>query len=97
VEPIQNDFSAFSDAFIAVKDEHMSVCQATKLVCVPEQTIRDRVKGNGTIDCVASGTPPILSEYEEAKVVKHINIVANLGYGCTRQEVCDIASWSNQY
>ena len=41
---------------------------------------------------MASGTPPILSDYEEAKVVKHINIVANLGYGCTRQEVCDIAS-----
>ena len=41
---------------------------------------------------MASGTPPILSEYEEAKVVKHINIVANLGYGCTRQEGCDIAS-----
>lgn len=42
-----------------------------------------------TIDCVASGTPPILSEYE---VVKYIKIVANLGYGCTGQEVCDIAS-----
>jgi hypothetical protein len=41
---------------------------------------------------VASGTPPILSEYEEANFVKYINIVVNLGYGCTRQEVCDIAS-----
>jgi hypothetical protein len=67
----------------------MSVCKAAKHFCVPEQTLRDRVKGKVTIDCVASGTAPILSEYEEAKVVK---IVANLGYGCTRQEVCDIAS-----
>ena len=70
----------------------MSVCKAVKLCCAPEKTLRDRVKGKVTIDCVASGTPPILSEYEEAKVVKHIMIVANLGYGCTRQQVCDIAS-----
>ena len=81
-----------SDAFIAVKDEHMSVCKAAKPFCVPEQTLRDLVKGKVTIDCVAFGTQLILSEYEEAKVVKHIKIVANFGYGCTRQEVCDIAS-----
>jgi hypothetical protein len=43
----------------------------------PEQTLRDRVKGKVTIDCVASGTPPILSEYEEAKVVK-INNQSNI-------------------
>ena len=81
-----------SDAFIAVKDEHMSVCKAAKPFCVPEQTLRDLVKGKVTIDCVAFGTQLILSEYEEAKVVKHIKIVANFGYGCTRQEVCDNAS-----
>jgi hypothetical protein len=70
----------------------MSVCKAAKPFCVPEQTLRDLVKGKVTIDCVAFGTQLILSEYEEAKVAKHIKIVANFGYGCTRQEVCDIAS-----
>ena len=65
----------------------MSVCKAAKLFSVPEQTLRDGVKGKISIDCISSGTAPILSQYEEAKIVKHIRIVANLGYGYTRQEV----------
>jgi hypothetical protein len=54
---------------------------------MPEQTLRDGVKGKISIDCISSGIAPILSQYEEAKIVKHIRIVANLGYGYTRQEV----------
>jgi len=71
----------------------MYVCKAAKLFSVPEQTLRDRVKGKISIDCISSGTAPILSQYEEAKIVKHIRIVANLGYGYTRQEVCDVATY----
>ena len=42
--------------------------------------------------CISSGRPPLLSLDDEAKLVKHIEIIATFGYGYTRSEVAKVAS-----
>ena len=56
------------------------------------QTLRDRVLGKIDIDSSTSGRAPVLSLEEEAKLVNHLQEVAKLGYGYSRQEVVDVAS-----
>lgn len=56
------------------------------------QTLRDRVLGKIDIDSSTSGRAPVLSLEEEAKLVNHLQEVAKLGYGYSRQEVVDAAS-----
>ena len=43
-------------------------------------------------DRTALGRLPILSQEEESQLVEHLKAMASVGYGCTRQEVVDMAS-----
>ena len=84
--------AALSDAYNAVKTENVSVCRASITFGVPEQTLRDRVKGIIHVDCVTTGRSPMLSVEEEAKLVNHLKYVAHYGYGYSRMEVVDLAT-----
>jgi hypothetical protein len=75
-----------------VKTENVSACRASTTFGVPEQTLRDRVKGIIHVDCVTTGRSPVLSMEEEAKLVNHLKSVAHYGYGYSRMEVVDLAT-----
>ncbi|KAJ8303666.1 hypothetical protein KUTeg_018776 [Tegillarca granosa] len=81
-----------ADAYNAVTANGVSVYTASRRFGIPEQTLRDRVKGFIEVDCVNSGRSPVLSLEEEAKLVNHLVEMAKLGYGYTRQELTNIAS-----
>ena len=53
---------------MAVKDGGVAVTKAAIQYRVPEQTLRDRVLGKVNVDCVSSGTSPVLTIDEEAKI-----------------------------
>jgi hypothetical protein len=59
---------------------------------VPITTLRDRLLGKIEAECISSGRPPLLSLDDEAKLVKHLKIIATFGYGYTRSEVAKVAS-----
>ena len=69
---------ALTDAYMAVKDDGFAVTKAAIQYRVPEQTLRDRVLGKVTVDCVSSGTSPVLTTEEEAKVVHHLRNMASM-------------------
>lgn len=79
-------------AYRSVVEEGVPVLRACKQFGVPQQTLRDRVLGKIEPDCVTTGRAPVLSQYEEAKLVDHIESMASYGYGYTMQEVADIAT-----
>lgn len=84
--------TSLHNAYKFVKEQNVSVCKAAKIYGVPEQTLRDRVKGKIHPDCVTTGRDPIFSMFEEAKIVEHLKIMASYGYGYTKQETVDLAS-----
>ena len=67
-----------------MKDEGLPVYRAEKEFKVPLTTLRDRVDTRVSIDCTETGPEPLLSEIEEAKLVKHLQDLTSVGYGYTR-------------
>ncbi|KAH3850583.1 hypothetical protein DPMN_093005 [Dreissena polymorpha] len=59
---------------------------------VPEKTLRDIIKGKINPEGVTTGREPVLSMLEEAQIVEHLKIMAQYGYGYTKQETVDIAT-----
>ncbi|KAJ8304737.1 hypothetical protein KUTeg_018320 [Tegillarca granosa] len=59
---------------------------------VPENTLRDRVLGKIDPETTVMGMFPLLSQYEEAKLLKHFETMTAYGYGYTLQECTDIAT-----
>ena len=59
---------------------------------VPLTTLRDRVDNRMSIDCTKTGPEPLLSQIEEAKLVKHLQDLAFVGYGYTRAKVVSMAT-----
>ena len=57
-----------------MKDEGLPVYRAAKEFKVPLTTLRGRVDNRVSIDCTKTGAEPLLSQIEEAKLVKHLNI-----------------------
>jgi hypothetical protein len=49
-------------------------------------TLWDRVDNRISIDVTKSGPDPLLSQLEEARLVKHLIYMSNLGYGYTRSQ-----------
>ena len=84
--------TSLTKAYLAVKEDNLSVYKASKVYRVPEQTLRDRVIGRINIDTVTTGRIPVLSLPEEEKLASHLQVMAKYGYGYIRQEVCDIAT-----
>ncbi|KAH3801169.1 hypothetical protein DPMN_154816 [Dreissena polymorpha] len=86
--------TTLTKAYLAVKEEHLSVYKASKVFKIPEQTLRDRVIGRISIDIdtTTTGRFPVLSLDEEEKLASHLQVMAKYGYGYIRQEVCNIAT-----
>ena len=45
-----------------------------------------------SIDCTKTDPEPLLSQIEEAKLIKHLQDLASVGYGYTRAEVVSMAT-----
>ena len=75
-----------------MKDEGLPVYRAAKEFKVPLTTLRDRVDNRVSIDCTKTGPEPLLSQIEEAKLVKHLQDLTSVGYGYTRAEVVSMAT-----
>ena len=75
-----------------MKEDNKSVCGAAKQFNVPITTLRDRILGNIDPETVKSGRSPLLSSLQEAELVDHLKLMADYGYGYSRQEVVDLAS-----
>ena len=63
--------SALTNAYLAVKDDGMTVKRAAREFSVPTQTLRDRVLGKVDIDTFAVGRAPLFSLEEEARMANH--------------------------
>ncbi len=84
--------TALHKAYTSVTEQGLPVQRASRMYAVPEQTLRDRVNGKINPECVTTGREPVLSMFDEAKLVDHLKTMADYGYGYTRQETADIAS-----
>ena len=84
--------TSLTNAYLAVRNDGMSVRKAAKQFSIPRQTLRDRVKGKIDPDCTTTGRTPVFTLDEEAKLTEHIKTMATYGYGYTRQEVTDLAT-----
>ncbi|CAG2188273.1 unnamed protein product [Mytilus edulis] len=84
--------TALTNAYISVKNNEMSQRKAALQFNVPRQTLRDRITGKISPDCVTTGRAPVFSLEEEARIVEHVKSMASYGYGYTRQEVTDLAT-----
>ena len=84
--------TSLTNAYLAVRDDNVSVRRGSKQFDVPMQTLRDRVLGKVDPECVTTGRAPIFSMVEESHIVEHLKAVAKYGYGYIRQEVVDLAS-----
>ena len=81
-----------------MKERGMAVRTAAKLYDIPLTTLRDRVDNRISIDVTKSGPYPLLSQLEEARLVKHLIYMLNLGYGYTNgtRNRLGIASWEEK-
>ena len=75
-----------------VIEKKISVSKAAKQYGVPEQTLRDRVKGKVAPETIKSGPSPLFSIEEEMRLVDHIKSMSQVGYGYTRAEVINLGS-----
>ena len=48
---------------------------------MPESTLRDRTRGNITLDTKV-GVETLFTESEEKLLVDHVKYMASIGYGC---------------
>ena len=81
----ENLIKAFED----VTSKGLSVSSSARLHDVPEQTLRDRVKGN--VDPFDFRRETLFTKEEEEGLVEHLEALAQLGYGATNQKVQDLA------
>ena len=78
---------ALLNAYKAVKENNVPVLRAALQYNVPEQTLRDRVKGKVDMEKVKLGTENLFSEEEELSLVEHLETMAQLGYGFTNAKL----------
>ena len=83
--------TSLTNAYLAVREDNVSVRRASKQFDLPMQTLRDRVLGKVDPQCVTTGRAPVFSMEEESHIVGHLKAVAKYGYGYTRQEMVDLA------
>ena len=70
----------------------VSVRRAAILTGVPRQTLGDRVSGRIKVDKFKSGVDAIFTPDEETDLVKHISIMAAIGYGYSRMSLRVLAT-----
>ena len=83
---------ALTKAYMSVKDNSMPIKKAARLNGVPETTLRKRISGAVDVDCVKSGPNPMFTLEQEARLVDHVTMLAKVGYGYTRGELCSLAT-----
>ena len=88
----QYPLSALADAYKLVKETGIPVKTAARQYGVPQNTLRDRVKGRVNPDTTKTGPDPLFVQEEEIELVNYIKSLAELGYGCTIPEMLAIAS-----
>jgi hypothetical protein len=81
-----------TEAYIAVKENAMSIRKASALYGVPKTTLIDRLSGKVHVDCVTTGAPTLFAQEQEALLARHIQTMAEVGYGYSRQETINLAS-----
>ncbi|XP_052074496.1 uncharacterized protein LOC127712219 isoform X2 [Mytilus californianus] len=88
----QYHYQALLDAYYAVKDGGMPVRTACRLYAVPRETLRDRINGKRSINCVTTGRGTIFTKEEETKLADEVKRMAKCGYYYTCKEITDIAT-----
>jgi hypothetical protein len=85
VPRLQYDRSNLERAFQATQ-KGTSVYKAAKLYNVPESTLRDRTRGNVSLEA-KPGVNPLFSLDEERELVHHIKYMGDIGYGYNKAEI----------
>ena len=78
------------EAYEATK-KGMSVRGAAKKFGVPDSTLRDRTRGNVSLDAVL-GVETFFTKTEEEKLFGHIKHVAAIGHVYTKKNILDVAT-----
>jgi ABC-type uncharacterized transport system ATPase subunit len=86
------DVERSTDAYIAVKENAMSIRKASVLYGAPKTTLIDRLSGKVHVDCVTTVAPILFSQEQEAMLARHVKTMAEVGYGYSRQETIYLAS-----
>ncbi|XP_060602824.1 uncharacterized protein LOC132755901 [Ruditapes philippinarum] len=86
------DAERLTEAYIAVKENAVSIRKASALYGVPKTTLIDRLSGKVHVDCVTTGAPTLFAQEQEALLARHIKTMAEVGYGYSRQETINLAS-----
>ena len=69
----------------------MSVYMAARQYNVPESTLRDRTRGNISVDATI-GFDTIFNRSAERKLVDQITYMTDIGYGCNKSSIQYMAS-----
>ena len=64
----------------------MSVYRASREFSVPESTLRDRTRGNVSLDTKV-GVETLFTESKEGQLVDHVKYMASIGYGYNKSGV----------
>ena len=83
---------AMTEAYMAVRDDGMTVKKAARIFCVPTQTLRDRVLGKVDVDTAVLGKAPLFCFEEEARLSSHFKEMAKYGYVYSSRDLLDIAT-----
>ncbi|XP_053382815.1 uncharacterized protein LOC128549658 [Mercenaria mercenaria] len=86
------DTDDLTRAFLAVKNKELSIRKASVTYGVPFATLADRIAGRISVDTVKSGVFPLFSQEQESLLAQHLNTMAEVGYGYTRQETMNLAT-----
>ena len=73
--------TSLQNALTKVLNKDMTVYKAAKVYGVPKTTLKDRISGRVGMDVVKSGPELTLNLEQEARLVDHIKMMADCGYG----------------
>ena len=81
---------SMEEACNALKNERMSLREASRKYNVPVETLRRRTTGLVSLDC-RPGPHTVLTSEEEARLAQYYVTMADMGFGVTREGVMAIA------
>ena len=79
-------------AYRLVTEKKLTVKRVADEFCIPESTLRDRVKGKVPLTTKRSGPAPVLGFHEEEKLVEYLKTMSSFGYGFSRTDIINFAS-----
>ncbi|XP_048244104.1 uncharacterized protein LOC125376196 [Haliotis rufescens] len=81
------------NAYKLVTEENVSGQRTAARWGVPVSTLKDRLLGNISLDTVKSGPMPLFTATQESFLASHSRVMGEIGYGYTRQETSNLASY----